>query len=309
VTAETTYELVIGFAEPASAAAQAAKLRVVRWLAARGVTEYVEGVIDGVALPVETEDGEDAFAAVGAAPLSLYDYDRSKLEGLRRGLSAGFGEQLSLRIEALDTRSWSEAWTADFDGVITERFVVTADDDEATGEVHGDGKLLLALERGTAFGRGDHATTEACLRALEALPESVGRDGFLDVGTGTGILAIAAARLGYGPLVGTDIDPEILGEAGRNARRHGVDLELVDAPEPPTRAGGYAVVAANILVPVLHQLMPRLAGEVAPGGRLLLAGFIEKDVERLLETCGASGMELVARIEVRGWVCLVLGRR
>jgi ribosomal protein L11 methyltransferase len=304
VTAEKTFELVIAFADPTGAGAPAVKEQVVRWLAERGVTEYVEGVIDGVSLLVETEDADAAFAAAGATPLSIYEYDGKALEALRADLVERFGASVVARVEELETRSWSAAWDTDFQGVVTERFVVTADDDD--GRIGDGGRIVLRLERGAAFGRGDHATTEACLRALESLPESVGRGGLLDVGTGTGILAIAGARLGFAPLVGTDIAPDILAEARRNAARHGVEIELDEAATPPLRPGGYAVVAANILVPVLHQLMPRLAAALAPGGRLLLAGFIEKDVPKLLETCAANGLALVERFDVRGWLCLVL---
>jgi ribosomal protein L11 methyltransferase len=165
------------------------------------------------------------------------------------------------------------------------------------------------IERGEAFGDGRHATTQVALERLEALvPDDGGR--MLDVGTGTGILAIAAARLGMAPVVATDIDAAVLGEARVNARANGVEdeLKLVLTEDLPA-GGGYELICANILVPVLHALMPQLARALAPSGRLALAGFIEKDEAALLARAEACGLDLVRRASVRGWSGLELRRR
>jgi ribosomal protein L11 methyltransferase len=131
--------------------------------------------------------------------------------------------------------------------------------------------ITIVLDPGLAFGTGSHPTTRLCLKWLESglhAGESV-----LDYGCGSGILAIAAARLGAGSVVGVDIDPQAVGAARDNAERNGVAIEFM-LPDQ-LRPGGYDVVVANILTNPLKALMPLLAAHVRPGGRIALSGILE----------------------------------
>lgn len=145
------------------------------------------------------------------------------------------------------------------------------------------GAVALNIDPGQAFGTGGHATTQLCLEALlesirlRGVPASV-----LDVGTGSGILAIAAARLGSGLVWGEDIDPVAVATAQRNAQANGTipQCRFCDAGEVP--AGTFDLVFANILAQPLRLLAPMLISRTRPGGSLVLSGILERQAEELL---------------------------
>jgi len=164
---------------------------------------------------------------------------------------------------------------------------------------------LLRIDPGMAFGAGDHPTTRLCLRLLEehAAQGRLERR-FLDVGTGTGVLALAAARLGAWQADALDIDPFGYAACRRNAALNGLQEQIrplllsLDLLE-----GAYPLVAANIVVGQLEALAPLLRQRVAPGGRLLLSGFETADEGRVV---AALGLPVGERREEDGWVALVL---
>lgn len=132
----------------------------------------------------------------------------------------------------------------------------------------------LVLDPGMAFGTGTHATTALCLEWLANHPP-YGRD-VIDVGCGSGILAIAACLLGCTHAAAIDIDPQALSATRANAQRNGITPEQLTVTEPGALdAGGYAVILANILANPLIELAPRIAALTAPGGRLCLSGILE----------------------------------
>lgn len=175
------------------------------------------------------------------------------------------------------------------------------------------GCIGLAIEAGLAFGSGHHASTAGCLEALSALRgRHVAR--VLDVGCGSGILAIAAAKLLRVPVVAADIDPAAVAETAANARRTGA-APLVRA----VVADGYAarlirerapydLIFANILARPLRRLAPALARHLAPGGRAVLSGFLERDAPRVLAAHRAHGIRLDRTLVTDGWVTLVVAR-
>lgn len=307
---DVTFELTLGFDAASLDLSARLKRAALAWLKERGITDFIEGVIDGVDILVASDDPLTAFAdeTCDTTPVSVFDFDEARLDGLANAARAAFSQQgLTLRLSRLDTRSWSEAWEANYAGFETPAFIV-----RPIGAIKPDAdpqKILIELAPGRAFGAGDHATTQACLESLGYLRQA-GRlkpgGRCLDVGTGTGILGIAAAKCGFSHVLGTDIDATALKEAARNCAHNGVAMGLVCLDEPPAEAGLYDLIVANILVPVLHHLMPRLAAHLAPGGCLLLAGFIEKERAALEGTAAASGLTPFNACAVRGWVALAL---
>jgi ribosomal protein L11 methyltransferase len=147
------------------------------------------------------------------------------------------------------------------------------------------GAAVVRLDPGLAFGSGTHPTTSLCLQWLDALSESGSLQGaeVLDFGCGSGILALAALKLGATRAVGVDNDPQALLATRDNAERNGVGDRLdvyLPEDEPPAT---YPVVVANILASALDTLAETLAARVAPGGRLALSGILDGQQEALLE--------------------------
>lgn len=165
----------------------------------------------------------------------------------------------------------------------------------------------LVVDPGLAFGTGSHPTTRLCLQWLAsalAAGESV-----LDYGCGSGILAIAAARLGAGTVVGTDVDPQAIAASVANARVNGVTAEFM-LPEALS-AGAHRqfdVVVANILTNPLRLLAPALAARVRPGGRIVLSGILEAQADEVIDTYADWFTIGVFRAD-DGWVALAGTRR
>ncbi|MDR2678490.1 MAG: 50S ribosomal protein L11 methyltransferase, partial [Zoogloeaceae bacterium] len=159
--------------------------------------------------------------------------------------------------------------------------------------------INLALDPGMAFGTGAHPTTRLCLEWLEQTLQ--GGEHLLDYGCGSGILAIAAARLGAGTVTGVDIDPQAIAAARANAEKNGVTANFV-ASETPLQ-GQYDVVVANILANPLRVLAPAISAHVRPGGHLALSGLLEAQAEDLIAFY-APWIPLAVAARQEGWVCL-----
>ena len=164
--------------------------------------------------------------------------------------------------------------------------------------------LNIRIDPGLAFGTGTHPTTQLCLRWLSR--RITPGCSFLDYGCGSGILAIAAARLGAGRVCGIDVDPDALAAAADNARRNGVDVSLQSASERPEDTFDFA--AANILANPLRVLAPALARAVLPGGQIALSGILESQAGELLRVYQPY-FDMRAFAVQDSWVCLEGSRR
>ncbi|NIV39194.1 MAG: 50S ribosomal protein L11 methyltransferase [Anaerolineae bacterium] len=201
---------------------------------------------------------------------------------------------------------WVEAWKERLNVLRIGRHVVIRP--PWRDYVPEPGDIVIQLEPGMAFGTGLHPTTQMCLAALEGLmrPEAA----VLDVGTGSGILAIAAAKLGAGHVVAVDRDPVAVRTARGNLVANGVQ-EIVSVVEGSLEkvAGNYDLVVVNILAKVIVEMMYEgLATRLGAAGRLITAGIIadqESDVVAALEWGGLTAIE---RQQREDWVCLVAGR-
>lgn len=213
-------------------------------------------------------------------------------------------------IEILDDRDWQEAWKEHYVSFrVGDHFVIqpvweeplqTADD------------VVLRLNPGMAFGTGLHPSTQLCLALLEQFAPRCAS--MLDVGTGSGILAIAAAKLGMTTIVGTDTDPLALQVTAENACHNDiggmpeVSWSMQEGSLPAT--GQFDIVVVNILPHVIVHLLEceGLAERLAPGGILLLSGIIE-DRSAEVEAClHALDFRVTAKLSQDDWVALAVGR-
>ena len=164
------------------------------------------------------------------------------------------------------------------------------------------GQKVLTLDPGIAFGTGQHPTTRACLDAIDALAaEDAGRT-FLDVGCGSGILAIAAALEGFREVRGFDNDPDAVRNANENAAANGLgalffegDLSAPDVTAPAD------VVAANVLAPVLVRFAREVGALVNPGGRLILSGILDEQYGEVRDAYAALGFAEISSRLIGEW--------
>jgi len=216
------------------------------------------------------------------------------------GLEAAVPEVVPVRQE-----DWAEGWKQHFSAVRIGRRLVVKPSWEAFAA--GPSDVVVNLDPGMAFGTGTHGTTRLCLEALAVLfdgqepPRRV-----LDVGTGSGILAIAAAALGAGRVLACDIDAEACRIAGDNAALNGVAERIELTAEPlSTLPTGFDLVLANILAEENIRLADELVSRVAPGGALVLSGILQEKEAMVAEAFAAfplDGPEITRREE---WSCLL----
>jgi ribosomal protein L11 methyltransferase len=182
---------------------------------------------------------------------------------------------------------WSEGWKKDFKPLDIGRVRVRPSWIETPTPA---GKVEVVLDPGMAFGTGSHATTSLCLAALSDVLGARAGASVLDVGTGSGLLAIAAHKLGAGRVVANDNDPVAVDVARENAALNGAAVALT--LDPVERIGGtFDVVVANILANVLVELAPALCAKVAPGGVLLLSGILGPQENEVRRAQVAQGLE------------------
>jgi len=165
--------------------------------------------------------------------------------------------------------------------------------------------ICLAVDPGLAFGTGSHPTTHLCLLWLEE-HANLKNQSLLDYGCGSGILAIAAAKLGCNPVVGTDIDPQAMVAARSNAQINNTEIEFVlpndNAPELAAETK-YDIVMANILANPLQVLAPALVNKIRLGGQIVLSGVLARQADEVIATY-SQWLKLSVWKENDGWVCL-----
>jgi ribosomal protein L11 methyltransferase len=187
------------------------------------------------------------------------------------------------RFERIEDQDWERAWLDQFEPMrFGERTWIVPWNHELPGEAGAAEAVIVRLDPGLAFGSGTHPTTALCLRWLDGLAsagELQGRD-VLDFGCGSGILALAAMKLGAARAVGVDNDPQALIATADNAQRNGEAIEVWLPQDEPVRT--YPVVVANILATALDALAETLAARVATGGRLAMSGILAGQEDELL---------------------------
>jgi len=272
------------------------------------VSHTLEG-LDALSVSVEDADAgsdqENALFGEPGMPPPAQAWEQSRVtalfsdlasaEAARRAVQQLGGTDFShTAIQAVPEQDWVRLTQSQFDPVeITSEFWVVPSWHAAPEQA----RTVLRLDPGLAFGTGTHPTTGMCLRWIAQHP---GQSSVLDYGCGSGILAIGAALCGAGKIVAVDIDPAAVLASQTNAVANGVHIV---SGTPELAVGSYALVVANILATPLKVLAPLLCSHVAPGGRLLLAGILERQCEELTQAYAPfCALEVLDSRE--GWILM-----
>ena len=247
----------------------------------------------GYRLTVHIPDDGEAAARVDATHRALWHLQAFGLRPM--------GE---LEVTAVDDAEWEITWRKGYWAQRVGRLRIAPSWLDAPAD---DG-LVIRLDPGMAFGTGLHPTTRACLAVLDRLEPMP--DAVLDVGCGSGILGIAALRLGAARVVGYDTDAAAVDASRANAAANKVGdrFEVRQGTLPDVAERPFPLVMANLVATVLVEMAPRLAAHTAPVGMLVASGVIEHRATEVVSTLGAAGFVSEERIDDEDWVTLRMRR-
>ena len=231
---------------------------------------------------------------------------RDGLESFKGVLEqAGLDPGFSFDYLYLSERDWNEPWKKRFIPMdVGEHLSILP-----PWEKRDNSRIPLIIDPGMAFGTGHHETTKTCLQMIERYSKTSPKKRFLDVGTGTGILAIAASRLGFKAVVGVDIDPLAIDAAKRNAELN--SLQNVDIQEGTITEvrGSFDMIAANLMSEVLISIAPEIAVRLNYSGIAVLSGMLNGQEDDVLHAMKRSGFSPIEVLVDGRWVSLVLALR
>ncbi len=238
-------------------------------------------------------DTDSASAAVG-----MIERECAMLQELL--LAAGLSGSCRVQRATVPDQDWNAVWKQSFQPLaVGRRFRILP-----PWEQRQQDRLNIIIDPAMAFGTGHHETTRSCLILLERYTDAQGK--FLDLGTGTGILAIAASLLGFRTVIAVDTDPLAVEATRHNAALNGIDTIDVRQGSLAGLSGTFACVAANLVSGVLVQLMPELFRVTAPGGICLLSGILATQVEEVAEAAVLAGFAVQERYSDNEWISLVV---
>jgi len=237
-------------------------------------------------------DGPEAAAQVEATERALWHLQ-----------AFGLRPMGPLRVRPVDDADWTDAWKQHYVPQRIGRIVVVP---SWVDEPLAEDEVAITLDPGMAFGTGLHPTTRGCLALLQEVTPMPAR--VLDVGSGSGILVLAALRLGAEHAVAVDTDALAVESTMANAVGNGLADRVTATHGSLAEAGDerFGLVLANLVAAVLVELAPRLAGHIAPGGALLASGIIAPRSDEVIEAMAGAGLRVTGRRDDGEWVSLRL---
>jgi ribosomal protein L11 methyltransferase len=233
---------------------------------------------------------------------------RSKVEAYLHSLGLRKRSHFRLRTRIIPNENWGEAWKANFKPLrISPSIIVKPPWEEYISK---SAKVVLEIDPGMAFGTGHHPSTRMCLQALERLiPGFPQPPSILDVGTGSGVLAIAAQKLGAQRILALDIDPVAIESALKNAAANQIvgNLEFRLGSLKGLRRV-FDIVVANLLPQEILQMAPSLAKRISPRGYLIISGILGRQKQEIASAFFERGLKLRQETASKSWACLVLSR-
>ncbi len=248
---------------------------------------------------IEHENGLTAYFPESSDNLALI----RELE-VMRSLLADAGVPLSFTSAMIAEQDWNESWKKGFTRLdVGNSFSILPPWEPVTRD-----RVSLIIDPGMAFGTGHHETTRSCLVLMERYDGRTGKDRFLDLGCGTGLLAIAAAKLGYRSVVAVDTDPLATAATRMNMGLNDVDIIIVRDGGIEQAEGVFDCIAANILSGVLVELAPDIAVRLTGSGVAILSGILAEQADEVIIGMKASGLKLLEKYPDDKWISLVMAR-
>lgn len=248
---------------------------------------------------IEQDGGLIGYFEPNQSPVEI----RDKLGKFRSVLRvSGLDASFSLSHTVLPEKDWNETWKKNFTPIdvgdnltIIPSWLQSATD-----------RIPIIIDPGMVFGTGHHETTRTCICMIEKIARAGNKRRFLDIGTGTGILAIGASRLGFEQVTAIDIDPLAVDAARRNAEANSLtNIEVIEGTIQAVSAR-FDLIAANLLVEILTGIAPELSDRLEPGGRAILSGLLIGQENSVIEAMVSAGLTFQEKIIDGKWVSLVV---
>jgi len=243
-----------------------------------------------------------------AVVLTAYFASDPPLDAVRRfctAIGCASDYDVSMQVRQVADENWADNWKRHFASLPIGRRLYVCPSWDACAP---PGRVAVVIDPGMAFGTGQHASTRGCLELLERRVAAGGVTRALDVGTGSGVLAIALAKLGVGDVCAVDTDPAACAIAAANARQNGVSTAVHVTPSLDAVSGAFELIAANLFANVLQELAPRLTSMLQPSGVVICSGLLTEDEARVYTAYESLGLQRQDRYEENSWVTLALQR-
>jgi ribosomal protein L11 methyltransferase len=231
----------------------------------------------------------------------LPEQRRELREGVRAVHRAGLGSGRAI-VRRVPRENWAESWKRHFKPLeISSKLLILPSWSRRRPK---RGQAVVILDPGLSFGTGHHPTTAFCLEQLASLRDASAPQSFLDIGSGSGILSIAAAKLGYSPVMAFDFDPDAVRVAKENAAANHVNIDV--SPQDLTKLPGrsrerFTVVCANLIYDLLIHQRPKILARLSERGTLVLAGILKEQFPKVQRAYKLAGLRLLASRAVKEW--------
>ena len=278
------------------------KEEIKSFLSCIGIDEFVE------AQSFEDVESQDALASFEQcdiySPIWIFKYEIEEINRIKNLVEIKFNKKIKCEIKEHETKIWLQRWKDSFTPIITTKFYIYPPWVRSTI----DNKISLCIEPASAFGTGQHPTTILCLNAIEDIYDKIETpDAMLDVGCGTGILAIAAKKLGFKHVIATDIDYDAVIACNHNAQINKVNIEVFHTSLLHL-SKSFDLICANILASVLQKMAADLANMIKNKGYIILSGILSEEAEETIKIFTQYDLKDISMKSKEGWVSIIFQR-